>query len=185
MTLLIVKQSKTRIPREFLHKWTEQLVRQLQKRNIKYFSSKGPPCWADLELTLVFMDAKPAQKLNKTYRNKNYATDVLSFAGDGVTGLGELVICPQVISRQAKEHKLSVWQELGYMVIHGVLHLLEYDHEKSARDAQIMFDLQDDLFEYLCQRFEAVNSKSLKEKKRELTWESKPKVLKSKNAFKI
>lgn len=185
MTLLIVKQSKSRIPREFLQRWTELLVRQLQKRKIKYFSSKTHPVWSDLELTLVFMDTKSAQKLNKTYRNKNYATDVLSFAGDGMTGLGELVICPQVIARQAKEHKLSVWQELGYMVIHGILHLLEYDHEKSEREAQMMFDLQDDLFEYLCQRFEAVNSKSLKAKKRELTWESKPKVLKSRNAFKI
>jgi probable rRNA maturation factor len=58
-----------------------------------------------------------------------------------------LAIAPEVIKRQAKEHGLLFREELGYMVLHGFLHLLGYDHETSERDARVMFKLQDQLFE--------------------------------------
>ena len=102
------------------------------------------------ELVVAFLDPGPARKLNKQFRQKDYATDVLSFGAEGdPAALGELVICPQVIVRQAKEHGLSVREELAYMVLHGVLHLLGFDHETSERDAKKMFKLQDGLFEKL------------------------------------
>ena len=66
--------------------------------------------------------------------------------------LGDLVICLDVIKRQAKEHGLTVQEELGYMVLHGFLHLLGYDHEANVRDAKKMFTLQDDLFEKLLKK---------------------------------
>lgn len=97
------------------------------------------------DLSVVFLDAKKAKALNKTYRKKNYATDILSFS------LNELVLCPAVIRRQAHEHHLSFENELRYLLIHGILHLLGHEHEKSAAKAKKMFRIQDKLFEkYRC-----------------------------------
>jgi len=75
----------------------------------------------------------------------------LSFPGDESQGsLGELILCPQVLKAQAKEHDFSFQEELGYMIIHGVLHLLGYDHEKTSHQAKKMFRLQDQIFDKLC-----------------------------------
>ena len=106
------------------------------------------------DLTVVFLDPAPAKKLNHQFRKKKYATDVLSFSSDLPGELGELVMCPQVLQRQAKEHGLSLKAELSYMLIHGVLHLLGYDHEKSEREAQKMFRIQDQLFDRLRIKFQ-------------------------------
>lgn len=144
MKLIIVNQSGHRVPRTFLENWVRRLGRIAgQKINPKHFLGK--------ELVIAFLDEDEARKLNKTYRGKNYATDVLSFSADASdpNSLGELVICPTVISRQAREHRILVREELGYMVLHGFLHLLGYDHETNERDARKMFKLQDDLFEQL------------------------------------
>jgi probable rRNA maturation factor len=106
------------------------------------------------ELTVVFLDPAPAKKINRTYRKKDYATDILSFESEIKAELGELVICPQVLQKQAKEHDLSFKAELSYMLIHGVLHLLGYDHEKSKSEAKKMFDIQDQLFDRLRNQFD-------------------------------
>ncbi len=63
--------------------------------------------------------------------------------------MGELVLCPQVISRQAKEHGLTLDDELGYIMLHGVLHLLGFDHEKNKVEETKMMTLQDEVFENL------------------------------------
>ena len=106
---------------------------------------------AKAELALVFLEKKPAQKINKEFRGKDYATDVLSFESMDPASLGELVMCPEVLKRQAKEHGLTFQKELGYMLLHGVLHLLGYDHETNEKDAKEMFDLQDSVFDKLLQ----------------------------------
>lgn len=98
----------------------------------------------DSELVIVFLNPGPAKKINFEFRKRDYATDVLSFSNP--QGLGELLICPQVIAKQAKEHGLTFNQELSYMLLHGILHLLGYDHEKSKVQAQRMFQLQDEIF---------------------------------------
>jgi probable rRNA maturation factor len=85
--------------------------------------------------------------MNFQYRKKKYETDVLSFDGDFQESFGELVLCPQVLKKQSLQHDLSFRQELTYMLIHGILHLLGYDHETSEKDAQRMFHIQDSLFE--------------------------------------
>lgn len=96
---------------------------------------------------LIFVNSSEMKKLNKQYRGKGYATDVLSFAPSEPGSLGELVFCVEVLKRQALEHKLSYRDELTYMLIHGLLHLLGYDHEKSKAQARLMFEIQDNLFE--------------------------------------
>ncbi|MDZ4677863.1 MAG: rRNA maturation RNase YbeY [Oligoflexia bacterium] len=101
-------------------------------------------------LSLVFLDTLAARKLNKKFRQKDYATDILSFASEEKgMGLGELVFCEPVLRRQAKEHRLSFKQEMDYLLIHGFLHLLGYDHEKSRKDEVKMMRLQDKLFKRL------------------------------------
>jgi probable rRNA maturation factor len=145
MNLTIINRSGERIPRKFVEAWLKALKPLLKKEKLKL----NPK----LEFTILFVDQREMRKLNKTYRGKDYATDVLSFDGDSEASFGELVISPQVIKRQAKEHGLSLQDELGYMVLHGVLHLLGFDHEKNKREANRMFTLQDKLFERLCSKF--------------------------------
>ena len=98
-------------------------------------------------LLAVYVDARRGRALNKTFRGKNYATDVLSFAPLEADALGELVFCVEVLTRQARVHQLSLREELAYLYIHGFLHLLGYDHEKSKRAAAEMFAIQDALFD--------------------------------------
>ncbi|MGZ3772631.1 MAG: rRNA maturation RNase YbeY [Pseudobdellovibrionaceae bacterium] len=143
MNVLIVNESKHAVPRKFISEWVKQLTAELKKRRI--FKSG----MASLELTLVFLDKKAAKKINFEFRGKDYATDVLSFDSMEESSLGELILCPEVLKSQAKEHRLSYQSELGYMLLHGVLHLLGYDHETSEEDARKMFALQDSIFERL------------------------------------
>lgn len=88
------------------------------------------------------LGAATMKKLNKKYRGKDYATDVLSFEAAGpfrAAGiLGELVICLPVLKRQAKEQGHRPERELEILVVHGVLHLLGLDHERGPREARAM-----------------------------------------------
>lgn len=140
MKILIVNQSSVRTPRKFIETWCLQIQKEFLKRKVfgKEQSKK--------ELTLVFLNTKDAKKTNKQFRGKDYATDVLSFEAMSPESLGELILCPQVLQRQAREHGLSYQEELGYMILHGILHLLGYDHEVGPREAEIMFGLQDAVF---------------------------------------
>lgn len=135
----IINQSATRVPRQFLLAKVKEIYRELVRRKIKIKAQQ--------QLTVVFLDLEPARELNLRYRQKNYATDVLSFDGSSSEELGELVLCPQVLKVQAREHGLTYQQELTYMVLHGILHLLGYDHEKSKRQEKVMFAIQDEIFE--------------------------------------
>lgn len=143
MTLLIVNQHRYKLPESFLKKWVKALTKELELHGEKV---KGK------QLILAFTNENEIKALNKTYRKKNKPTDVLSFDPIEPDDLGELVLCPSVLRKQAKEHKLKFEIELGYMVIHGVLHLLGYDHEKTAKEAKEMFRLQDLIFETLLER---------------------------------
>lgn len=150
MTLLIVNQRKYKLPLSFLKKWIKDLTRELKARGE---SVEGK------QLIVAFVNEAEIKVLNKTYRQKNKPTDVLSFDPIESGDLGELVLCPGVLRKQAKDHKLKYEIELGYMVIHGVLHLLGYDHEKSAKEAKKMFRLQDLVFETLLERQSAGRGK--------------------------
>jgi len=102
------------------------------------------------DLSVVFVSKIKSREINLKYRKKNYATDVLSFSQKvKARGLGEIILCVSVLQKQAKEHDLSFTKEMDYMIIHGFLHLLGYDHEKSRKEELKMMKLQDRLFEQL------------------------------------
>ncbi len=106
-----------------------------------------------LELGLVLTNGEVIQQLNKTYRNKDEPTDVIAFymfsqqdtmgtkfvaPPNGKSHLGEIVISyPQAVY-QAKGRKHDIELELIILIIHGILHLLGYDHERSAEEKQLM-----------------------------------------------
>lgn len=156
MQVLIVNDSQHPVPRKFVQNWVGDVARELKKRKI--ITTKQTV----KELTLVFLDKKTAQKINLEFRGKDYATDVLSFDSMDPSSFGELVLCPEVLKRQAQEHQLTYREELGYMLLHGILHLLGYDHEISAKEAERMFALQDRLFAQLLKKVAA--KKSVKSK---------------------
>lgn len=92
------------------------------------------------EISLLLLDEDSARAYNRDYRNKDYATNVLSFALDegeqaslaGFSGShilrGDLVICPQVVAREAAEQGKSLEAHFAHLTLHGVLHLMGYDH---------------------------------------------------------
>jgi probable rRNA maturation factor len=105
------------------------------------------------ELSLVFCDNSTIQVLNRDYRGKDKATDVLSFPqlenvqkGERVESLGDLVISVEKTIEQAKERKHSFDTELWRLLVHGLLHLLGYDHEKvPVREARRMRRKEDEI----------------------------------------
>lgn len=99
----------------------------------------------EVELSILIVDDAKIRKLNRQYRNIDAATDVLSFpqnAGEEAEFishmLGDVVISVEMAQRQAAEHQFSVEQELVLLLIHGTLHLLGYDHERSSKEGEIM-----------------------------------------------
>ncbi|MBZ2163028.1 rRNA maturation RNase YbeY [Alteromonas stellipolaris] len=94
------------------------------------------------EVTVRFTDDEESQTLNHEYRGKDKPTNVLSFPFEVPPGiemnlLGDLVICVPVIMREAQEQDKTPTNHYAHMVIHGILHLLGYDHIDDA-DADIM-----------------------------------------------
>ena len=96
----------------------------------------------DSELTIRIVDEAESAQLNSRYRNRDGATNVLSFpfappAGVDIPLLGDIVICAPVVRREANEQSKSVSSYWAHMVVHGSLHLLGFVHEQ-AREAQEM-----------------------------------------------
>jgi probable rRNA maturation factor len=99
-------------------------------------------------LSVALVGVKRGQSLNLHYRKRNYPTDVLSFQTltPAREGLGEIVLCIPVLKKQAKQHNVSFEDEIIYLLIHGFLHLLGYDHEKNLAEERKMMRLQDRIF---------------------------------------
>ena len=90
-------------------------------------------------VNIALFPAREARLLNRDWRRKDYATNVLSFpyqAEPGETSvlLGDLAICPSVVAREAREQQKPVRDHFAHLTVHGVLHLIGYDHE-NERDA--------------------------------------------------
>jgi probable rRNA maturation factor len=107
------------------------------------------------ELSIALVGNSEIQQLNKKYRHKNYATDVLSFpAQEGLPSrvriLGDVVISVDKADEQARERDRTLDEEMITLLIHGIVHLMGYDHERSARDARIMARLEKKLYRTLC-----------------------------------
>ena len=100
------------------------------------------------ELTIRIVDRAESRALNGRYRDKDKPTNVLSF-GYGERGvLGDLVICAEVVSREAREQKKELRAHWAHMVVHGCLHLQGHDHE-SEKDAEAMEALEVRILEKL------------------------------------
>ncbi len=102
---------------------------------------------ADLAIRLV--DMKEGRALNRHYRGKDYATNVLSFPAELPEGvslplLGDLVICAPVVAREAREQGKKLNAHYAHLTIHGVLHLLGLDHE-DEREALAMEQIEREL----------------------------------------
>ena len=111
----------------------------------------------EAELSLALIGNAEMRKLNAKYRRKDYPTDVLSFpaAKDLPAGprlLGDVVISLEKAAEQARERQRTLDQEVATLLIHGIVHLLGYDHERSARDARIMTRMEKKIARQLCER---------------------------------
>lgn len=107
------------------------------------------------ELTIRFVNAEEGQALNKAYRGKDYATNVLTFAYNEEEELGEddptqadIVLCTDVLQREAEEQKKTVEEHAAHLVVHGVLHAQGWDHENDD-DAEEMEQFERDIMEVL------------------------------------
>lgn len=98
-------------------------------------------------ISLVFVGKEEIKKLNKKFREKDNPTDVLSFSLNDKECLGEIMICPEVVKENAEKYGVSVNFEIMKVFIHGILHLLGYDHEKTDKEAEIMETKQDKYLE--------------------------------------
>jgi probable rRNA maturation factor len=97
----------------------------------------------DAQVTLRIVDEAEGRELNKTYRGKDYATNVLTFVYDDmpVPLSGDFVLCAPVVAREAREQRKDLKAHYAHLVIHATLHLQGYDHE-NARDADEMEKLE-------------------------------------------
>lgn len=94
---------------------------------------------ADGEITVRIVDAEEGQTLNRDYRQKDYATNVLTFdyETDPVV-MADLVLCAPVVAREAAEQGKSLQAHYAHLLVHGALHAQGWDHETSEADAEEM-----------------------------------------------
>ena len=107
----------------------------------------------ETEMTIRIVDEEESQTLNREYRGKDYPTNVLSFPFEVPEGielplLGDLVICRQVMEREAKEQQISLASHWAHLAVHGTLHLLGYDHIEEA-EAEEMEGLETQIMQKL------------------------------------
>ena len=103
-------------------------------------------------LNIVIVDNKEIQRINKEYRNKDAVTDVISFAFeevddvkyDDIRFLGDIYISYERCKEQAQEYGHSVRREFSYLAVHGLLHLLGYDH-MNEEDKKVMRALEEEI----------------------------------------
>ncbi len=105
----------------------------------------------NVEFNVIFVDSKTIKKINREYRNIDRVTDVISFAledGDENINfefgrlLGDIYICVDKMKEQAEEYGHSILREQGFLTVHGLLHLLGYDH-MTKEEEKIMFEKQE------------------------------------------
>ncbi|MCK5466664.1 rRNA maturation RNase YbeY [Candidatus Parcubacteria bacterium] len=131
MPLLIKNFTKNKLNQKYLNKITE--------KTLEVTKFKKP-----VEISLVITGEKRIKSLNKKYRKINKITDVLSFGNEEfislpnkIIYLGEIFICYPRAIRQAKQKRHSVKKETSILLIHGILHLLGYDHKGDYKDSEM------------------------------------------------
>ena len=107
----------------------------------------------DTELSVRIVDEPEGKKLNETYRGATGPTNVLSFPFDEKTPeplplIGDIVVCAPVVAREAQQQNKDLTAHWAHMIIHGVLHLLGYDHQNDS-EAAIMETLETEIMQKL------------------------------------
>ena len=102
----------------------------------------------EVEIVIRIVDEPEMKQLNLTYRNKNKPTNVLSFPLESSPLVGDVVICAPVVSEEAHSQNKEIKAHWAHLTIHGVLHLLGYDHVHSD-EAEIMERLETQILEKL------------------------------------
>lgn len=122
-------------------------VRQAINRVLKLLVS------SDSEVSVLFVDDEEITEINRQYLNRNQPTNVIAFPmREGDFGeinphvLGDIIISVDTALGDANQEDLSFDDEIMYLIIHGLLHLLGYDHEKSQEDAKIMKEKEREVF---------------------------------------
>jgi probable rRNA maturation factor len=108
---------------------------------------------SDSEISVLFVNDEEITEINRQYLNRNRPTNVIAFPmREGDFGeinphiLGDIIISVDTALRDADKEDLSFDDEIMYLIIHGLLHLLGYDHEKSQEDAKIMKEKEREVF---------------------------------------
>lgn len=104
--------------------------------NVEFETSK--------EVSVIIVNSEEIHEMNKKYRNIDRPTDVLSFEEYEDDYLGEIFICEEKVYEQAKSYNHSNEREFAFLLTHGLLHLLGYDHIEKE-DEEVMFKKQDEL----------------------------------------
>ena len=100
----------------------------------------------DAEITVRIVDAEEGRKLNREYRKKDYATNVLTFDyQQEPTVMADLVLCAPVVEREAQEQNKSLEEHYAHLLVHGTLHAQGWDHETSEADAEEMEAYETDI----------------------------------------
>ena len=136
---------------------TNEQMQEIQK--LLQFALEYEGVDGEVEMSVSFVDDERIHEINREYRNKDRATDVISFAmeemGEGeieIIGadfprtLGDIVISVPTTKSQAEEYGHSFKRELGFLAVHGCLHLLGYDH-MTEEEEKIMFTKQKDILD--------------------------------------
>lgn len=118
-----------------IHNSTKILVNESRLRKVAEFvlEREGKK---EEHISVALIGEAEMKRINRAYRGKEYAANVLSFPE--IDGLGEVLLCPRVISKDAKKYGILPELELVSMLVHGLLHLLGYDHEQGEVGAGIM-----------------------------------------------
>ncbi|BBL26279.1 MULTISPECIES: rRNA maturation RNase YbeY [Comamonas] len=100
----------------------------------------------DAEMTVRIVGTEEGQQLNREYRHKDYATNVLTFDyQQEPTVMADLVICGPVVEREAQEQNKTLEEHYAHLLVHGTLHAQGWDHETSEADADEMEAYETDI----------------------------------------
>lgn len=100
----------------------------------------------DAEITVRIVDAEEGRKLNREYRQKDYATNVLTFDYQQEPAvMADLVLCAPVVEREAQEQNKTLEEHYAHLLVHGTLHAQGWDHETSEEDAEEMEAYETDI----------------------------------------
>ncbi|BDR11518.1 rRNA maturation RNase YbeY [Comamonas thiooxydans] len=104
----------------------------------------------DAEITVRIVDTEEGRKLNREYRKKDYATNVLTFDyQQEPCVMADLVLCAPVVEREAQEQNKSLEEHYAHLLVHGTLHAQGWDHETSEEDAEEMEAYETDIMKEL------------------------------------